>query len=120
MKKTLCAVLSMLFLFGCERRPAISPTEQVAITADCRQLILKFPENGNVWEIPTSAWPESVARLKPVLVRRYGGGIGILFHKFVSREDGIMITEPGYTPTNSSSVKHEKVSEGFYWYSISG
>jgi hypothetical protein len=80
---------------------------------------VKHPEN-TIFEIPDSEWPQSVVALHPVELRRYEGGLSILLWKWVSKEAGFMVTDPGFTPSASSNATYEKISDGLYWYTISG
>ncbi len=58
--------------------------------------------------------------MNPVDVRNYDGAIGVLFHKFVSKEDGLFIVTDSSTPENSSNSGYEKIDHRIYWYWISG
>lgn len=113
--------MGILALSGCNQKqiPELSVGEKKEIVRDARALLSKYTVD-QVFEIEESEWPESFLKLEPVVVRRYGDGIGILRKKFVSSESGLFVPIPNYTPENTQVSGFEEIGEDLYYYWISG
>jgi hypothetical protein len=121
MKYFILPFITVLFLAGCNRNklPDLSAEEKKEIVSDARS-ILRERTRDEWFDIPEKQWPESFRKLDPVAVRRYSNGIGILTWKFVSKESGLFIPIPNYTPRDTQISGYEKISDDLYSYWISG
>jgi hypothetical protein len=96
--------------------PDLSPEQRAQLIRESEPILEKF--TGITYDIPAEEWPDSISRLEPVEVRRYNEGLGVLLWKWVSKEDGIMITNPGYVPENSTGATYKRIADRLYWYEI--
>ena len=119
------SLLSVMLCSGCKdpRRAALNTlkTQGASRLREDAQL-LAAKANGTAFEITSEMLPASFVSFHPVAVRYYAPGYGILVTKWVSKESGVYVVPPASTfqPKDTSNVRYEKISDGIYWYDISG
>ena len=104
-------------LVGCNRNriPELSLEQKKEVVADAKALLNRYTE---IVEIEKNEWPKSFIQFEPIIVKRSGGGITIIRHKFVSHESGFFIPSLGVTPITDHSAGYEKLGDDLYYFWI--
>lgn len=123
-RASLLALLLGIFVIGCSRSPksdAVVVAREVGVSKLREDLkALAASPAGQQYEIPQSAWPDSVRRFRPMAVHLHGEGVFIVLSpagRGDREQEGLLVmldlkNDPG---GGGSGVRYESLGNGLHW-----